>query len=95
MSVTVAGSVLYVFAISGHTYLPFRFPAIDFRWDNPAVIVVPAPAVLWQSDRSKRILELTHDKRYLVNGIDSDITVRLNASVTGNPPYAIFASGYR
>ncbi|MBU4357605.1 MAG: hypothetical protein KKD99_13775 [Proteobacteria bacterium] len=66
-----------------------------FKAVNPAVIVVPAPAVLWLSDRSKRIRELTHDKRCLVNGSDGDITVRINASVTGNPPYAIFVSGYQ
>jgi|GEM_PF-551709 len=66
-----------------------------FQAVNPTVIIVPAPAVLWQSDRSKRIRELMHDKRCLVNGIDGDITVRINASVTGNPPYAIFVSGYQ
>lgn len=62
---------------------------------NPYVIVVPTPAVLWQSDRSKRIRELMHNKLYLVNSIDGDITVRINASVTDNPPYAIFVSGYQ
>jgi competence protein ComEC len=66
-----------------------------FQAVNPAVIVVPAPAGLWKSDRSKRIRELMRDKRCLVNGIDGDITVRINASVTGNPPYTLSVSGHQ
>ncbi|MFH1476523.1 MAG: polysaccharide deacetylase family protein [Verrucomicrobiota bacterium] len=65
-----------------------------FQAVNPDVIVVPAPVSLWQSDRSQRIRKLMDAKRCLVNGADGDITVRINADAAGDPPYAIFVSGY-
>ncbi len=55
-------------------------PNIFFKSVNPKVVIVPGPASLWCSKRSKRARELVKDNNYTayINGFHGNITVISN-----------------